>query len=61
MSEKQKQHPAMVGIRRRPTCDHAMLVECPLTVRDWEEVYFAYIGFLSVCRSVSERAHRRAG
>jgi hypothetical protein len=51
---------AMAGIRQRPSCGHAMLVECPLSARDWEEVFFAMMAFRGVCRSVSERAHRRA-
>lgn len=46
--------------RRRPSCGHHLLIECPLTARDWEEVFHAYIAFRSICRSVSERAHERA-
>jgi hypothetical protein len=52
--------PVMAGIREHPSCGHQMLVECPLTARDWEEVFFALIAFRGVCRSVSERAHKRA-
>lgn len=55
-----KADPVMAGVRRRPSCGHEMLVQCPLTARDWEEVFFAYLAWRSVCRSVSERAHGRA-
>jgi hypothetical protein len=36
-----------------------MLVECPLTVGDWQEVYHAWLAFRLVCLLVSERAHGR--
>jgi hypothetical protein len=46
--------------RGRPPCDHEWLRECPLTVRDWEEVFYAMLAYRAVCRSVSIRAHTRA-
>ena len=48
-----------IARHQRPTCGHTRLVECPLTVKDWESVFFAYLGFLHVCRLVSEQAHER--
>jgi len=46
--------------RQKPDCGHTWLVDCPLTARDWEEVFNAYCAFRLICRAVSERAHERA-
>ena len=43
----------------RPPCGHQKLVECPLSVDDWNVVFLAYLGFLQTCRLVSEQAHAR--
>jgi hypothetical protein len=48
------------GYRQRPDCGHEFLRECPLTARDWEEVFNAYCAFRLICRAVSERAHEQA-
>jgi len=52
--------PDVLRYRNRPPCGHELLVECPLTARDWEEVFHAMLAFRAVCRSVSVRAHERA-
>lgn len=40
-------------------CGHGYLRECPLTMADWEIVFYALLGFMTTCRAVSERAHAR--
>ena len=51
----------LAGTRARPSCGHARPSECPLTGEDWRTIYLAYLGFLALCRIVSEQAHARAG
>ena len=60
MSAARTDLPAMLRRRDRPPCKHDLLMQCPLTARDWEEVFYAMLAFRSVCRSVSVRAHERA-
>lgn len=52
--------PSRTARHQRPSCGHAKLVECPLTVADWNIVFLAYLGFLQTCRLVAEQAHDRA-
>lgn len=47
--------------RPLPACGHRRLVECPLTVDDWAEVYRAWLAFRWLCLLVAERAHEREG
>lgn len=52
--------PDVLHYRQKPQCGHDLLMQCPLTPRDWEEVFHAMLAFRAVCRSVSIRAHERA-
>lgn len=49
----------MIATRRQPDCGHKQLIECPLTVEDWHDVFTAYLGFRYQCLLISERAHSR--
>jgi hypothetical protein len=50
----------LAGSRAKPSCGHARPSECPLTYEDWYAIWMAYLGFLAMCRYVSEKAHARA-
>lgn len=48
-------------LRLRLPCPyhHIHLSECPLDVRDWQEVHRAYLAFRAHVRSVALKAHER--
>lgn len=59
MTLNQRSRPSYPS-KLRPDCGHKLLQECPLTVADWEIVFFAMLGFRETCRLVSDKAHERA-